>query len=232
MVYRLRVRSLSLNCSWSKWSQIIYLSTPKNLSAYIEVQGTGQYNPINSYININNSIVYNGAFTGLMLTAIHRCNLSVTYQQIFNTFTDSTQANLMASALRSFDSNHLLIIISSFAWETYFNKNLSEAISELGGYLTLPFTKNIPSIPSYATGTNSTYGYPYSFIGIPNQKYITGQNFETIRNATLYHNYNQTLYNALPPARIRVNLVFDTYRQFYFLQNNRPLRINQYEALN
>lgn len=228
MIYRFRVRSQSLHCGYSGWSEVRYISTPKNLTAYIEVQGTSYYNPLDTYIKLNGTTLYKGSFTGFMLSVINRCSLQQVFQQIYDTYSDSTQADLLAEKIRTYDSNHIIIIASCYAWEPYFNKNLAHALTELGGYLTLPFTKPIPPTPIYKSEEVSIIGHPYAFIGIPGQRYVTGQNFEVLRNSTNYFNYDDEIHNALPTARIRVNLVFDTYRQFYMLENNhRIFRMNK-----
>ena len=198
-----------------------------NITATIEIQGTSLYNPLESYVKINQEVVYMGDFYGLQLTAVNRCNLKVEYSGIYDTFEDPTQASEMAKMIRSFNSNYLILVISSYAWEPYFNKDLSEAINEVGGYLTKSIVNMMPPTPSYKPSVPLVYGFPYAFIGVPGQSTITRQNFEILRNNTQYFNYNDTKYNAIPTARIRVNLIFDTYRQFYFLKNNRLVRINK-----
>ena len=205
---------------------MIYLSTIKNTRTFIEIQGTGQYNPLPSYIKLNNTVIYQGSFVGLMLTAINRCDLSIAYSNTFDTYNNTFASDLMAAKIRSFNSNYFVIIISSYAWEPYFNKNLSQAILEIGGYLTLPFVKMTPLSPDYKFPSTLDHGHPYAFIGIPGQKFITGQNFEILRNTTNYYNYNDTQFNAIPTARIAVNIVFDSYRQFYFFRYNEVLRSN------
>lgn len=227
-VYRFRLRSLSAHCGYSAWSNVIYVSTPKNLTAVLEIQGTGMYNPLDSYVKLNGTTLYKGSFVGLQLFVLNRCDLSLVKQAIYDTFNYEDQANAMAGAIRSYNSNYLVFLISSYAWGANFNKNLSEAITELGGYLTKSIVNLVPPTPIYKLPSPINYGYPYAFIGVPGQYNITGQNFEVLRNNTQYFNYNDALFNAIPTARIRVNLIFDTYRQFYFLKDNRAIRINKY----
>jgi hypothetical protein len=186
---------------------------------YLEIQGTGMYNPLNSYIKINGIALYDGEFVGLMLMILSRNNLQLVYKNIFNTFNDSTQADLMSETIRLYNSNYFVIIISSYGWETFFNKNLSQSIFEMGGYLTQSLVNPTPQIPKYKYAEPVNCGHPYAFIGIPNQKLISQQSFEVLRNTTQYYNYNNTLYNSIPTARIGVNIVFDFFRQFYFFQS-------------
>lgn len=226
MVYRVRVRSQSVNCGNSGWSNVTFVSSSKNLTSFLEVQGTGQYNPVDSYINLNGTYLYKGNFDGLLLSVINRCSLTEVFQKTYDTRYSSSEASNLASKLREIDSNHLIILISSGAWEPYFNKDLSDAIWELGGYLTLTETRIRPFQPPYFFEVTPDSGKPYSFISIPGQKYIQGQNFEVLRNLTKYFNYQDSIHNSIPTARIRVNLIFDTYRQFYQLKSSRVYRLN------
>ena len=227
MVYRARVRSYSSSCGASAWSEIIFFSSPKNLSAFLEVQGTGYHNPVSSYINLNNTYLFKGSFSGFLLSVIERCTLKEVFQSIYDTRADPDQASMLSSKLREFDSNHLIILISSGAWEPYFTKDLSDAIWELGGYLTLTQTRVTPIQPSYFFEVEPLTGQPYALVTIPYQKHISGQSFEVLRNLSRYFNYSDELYNAIPPARIRVNLLFDTFRQFFTIEGKRVFRINQ-----
>lgn len=226
MVYRVRVRSISVHCGNSAWSNVTFVSSPKNVSSFLEVQGTGQYNPVDSYINLNGTYLYKGSFDGLLLSVINRCSLKEVFQATYDTRNSIDASSNLASKLREIDSNHLIILISSGAWEPNFNKDLSNAIWDLGGYLTLMEVRVRPFQPVYFFEVTEDSGKPYSFLSVPGQKYIHGQNFEVLRNLTKYYNYDDSKYNAIPTARIRVNLVFDTYRQFYLLKGKRVYRIN------
>jgi hypothetical protein len=218
---------LTVNCGASDWSEVIFFSTPKNLTAFLEVQGTGQYNPLDTYVNLNGSYLFKGQIDGLLMTVINRCDLKMVFQQVFDTRNDPLQAGLLSEKLRSFDSNFLVILVSGGAWEPFFTKELSDAIWELGGYLTLTQTRVVPFQPSYFFDVVYDTGRPYAFLAVPGQKNVTGMNFEVLRNLTKYFNYNDSVHNAIPTARIRVNLVFDTFRQFFMLDGKRVFRPNQ-----
>lgn len=125
----------------------------------------------------------------------------------------------MAKKIREFDSRYFIIVVSNYAWESYFSDDLGRTLENCGALLIKEFT-----YLSQARFSEFTRNYnfrdkenlkktrlfhPYAFIGIPGLP--PGRAFEQLRS-------NQGVYFEKPHtpfAELKVRLRFNTLIGMY-----------------
>ena len=223
-VYRFRVRSSAENCEWSDWSAYKVVSTSGIEWKVLEVQGTSASNALPAYIKLDGNYLYQSStLKGLQVLVLHRQNLEVVFSASYNTFEQKEDSLALGSQLGSYDANYIVVLVSGDAWEWNFESTAAKALENLGAILVKEFDRSLPEPPSYKTVTQGYFRHPYCFLGIPELNKIAGQSLEVLRSNQSYYQYSED-FKALPTAKIRVNLLFDNLRQFYFIQTNNTWR--------
>lgn len=82
----------------------------------------------------------------------------------------------MAKKIRSYDSNYFIVVVSNYAWESYFSKELADTLENCGAFLIKEFAitasarfGNFTRITDFQNTYNlyqTKLFHPYAFIGI------------------------------------------------------------------
>lgn len=139
---------------------------------------------------------------------------------IYNRTQIYRESNNMAMKIREYDSNYFIIVVSQYAWESYFSDELGRTLENCGAFLIKEFTYqasarfgNFTRITDFQTKDTifkTKMFHPYAFIGIPGLP--PGQAYEQLRS-------NQGIYiekpDFMPYAHLKVRIRFDTLIGMY-----------------
>ena len=78
----------------------------------------------------------------------------------------------------------------------------------------------------YSVDRQEDYFHPYSFIGIPGISNIDGTSFESLRSNQAYYKYDPFTNNNIPTSDLKVLLIRDIQRLFYFPSMIRAYKHN------
>ena len=163
----------------------------------------------------NHTILDHAYFIGLYLAVLDRRTLKLEWSEFYNTTTvpylhefgynstgpwnlkgnysvidDFVISRTMAEKIREYDYNYFIVVLSNYAWEPFFSKELGEALHHCGALNIAEMTYHFS--PRFGNGTTfediynkSKYTrtnkyHPYAFVGIPGLS--PGQGYERLRS--------------------------------------------------
>ena len=127
----------------------------------------------------------------------------------------------MAKKIREYDRTNFIVVVSNYAWESYFSDDLGRTLENCGAFLIKEFMHQGARRFSNHTRTyedqlfneqqlfETQMFHPYAFIGIPGLP--PGQAFEQLRS-------NQGVYverSPFPHAELKVRLKFNNLLGMY-----------------
>ncbi|MBX0320210.1 phage tail spike protein [Shouchella clausii] len=151
----------------------------------IYVRGTSMSRNANRILRVNGKQIYNAGGRGLRLTVLNRSNLSVHSDTTYDTYSNDTNRNNMATALNNLNDSYIVVISSYDAHAT--NHNLDIAIARCGG-----------SGTRFTTSGNM-HRVPFVLVGIPGIG--TGAGLEVITTNAAnapYAEINTKVNNGVP----------------------------------
>lgn len=105
-----------------------------HLSASVVIRGSGNNNPVNRYVALNNTELVNNSSRGLTLTIINGANLTHVSSTNYDTYGSTAAVDSLATAITGLTSSQIGILTSLDAWDnlTYINNNLRSAAIKVG----------------------------------------------------------------------------------------------------
>mmetsp|Transcript_27408 Transcript_27408/g.49337 ORF Transcript_27408/g.49337 Transcript_27408/m.49337 type:complete len:474 (-) Transcript_27408:1526-2947(-) len=204
-LYRVKVRAKSSSCSDSSWSDSKVIALSSSEKVVLTVRGTGSNNHLPAEVHRNSfTILKRDDFRGLYMHVFTRYDMTSVYSGFYDTAASAEDSESMADKIALYDSTHLIVIVSCSYWETNVTDRLIKALEKCGAILVNEATSPLKH-------------RPYAFVGIPELGKSQGHIRETLRTNKGYYLYDPRSSENLPSADLRVVLIRNPWRQFYFM---------------
>ncbi|QKE56360.1 tail fiber protein [Bacillus phage YungSlug] len=116
------------------WSPAPEDIAQKFIDGVIYAKGTGANHGGNRILQVNGNTIYDTTGRGLRLTVLKRSDLSVVFDQTYDTYSGTNDPNqiALASKITSYDANYLQIL-TSYDAHTVSRQELKDAFESIGG---------------------------------------------------------------------------------------------------
>ncbi|KAF4666001.1 Bardet-Biedl syndrome 2 protein [Perkinsus chesapeaki] len=193
--YEFRIRAIGLREGDSPWSLktlVAHTIRPGLVERVpFEIIGSGRNNAGPGSFVVNGEVIFRRTTErGLLLVTLARQNLKLVHMRMYDTFTDKTASNRMASDLKKFGSDVFVIVLSIDAWEWHATPGLAKAMEFCGAYhfgiWSRVFADHLhqpsPVADFEESASQINFGHPYAFVGIPGIG--TGMGWESLQYNT------------------------------------------------
>jgi len=196
-------------------------------------RGTGKNAPDYTIIEVNRQPIYRRRDeTGLVLAVFSRHDFSLMWLRTYDTHRDRAAAVTMSKDMRKYDHRYFVVVASTIAWEWHAPRTLVHTMEYCGAYHFGQWAHIFAEQPHYEslksdlqqTASQSEFGHPYVFIGIPGIG--TGMGWESLMYNTGQYLPHRDLNSQ--KAIIRGFAYYDYVARIYRLQDVQATKADLY----